>query len=62
MSNINTLVLESIGTFQPFIINSETKEGAEKLATMHIRPRGEWEYIPQQPSTLFDADGSRRYT
>jgi len=62
MADINILVLESLGSeFQPFNINVETSKGAEQLATMHIRPTPDWELYPQKPSTLFYADGTRRY-
>ena len=61
MTNVNNLVLESIGEFQPFNINTETQEGAKRLSTMHIRPKGEWETHTQKPSNLFDANGDRIY-
>ena len=60
--SINNLVLESFnGEFQPFKINTETQNGEKRLANMHIRPTPDWKLYPQKPSTIFNADGVRRY-
>ena len=59
MTDINNIVLESINDFHPFKINTETPEGVERLANMHIRPKGDWEVYSQKPSNLYDRNGNR---
>lgn len=61
MSNINDLVLESMSgkDDEGISANTETPEGLERLRNMHIRPIPVWEYTPQKPGNLFDANGIR---
>ena len=59
--NINQLVLEALTNEEEsgITINTETPEGLDRLKNMHIRPTPVWEYTPQKPGHLFDANGKR---